>query len=340
MRESIDLPVLPARKTREEGGSDIPVVVITGATSGVGRAAALLLAKEGYRVVLAGRREEALDEVGTACEAFGARVLLVPTDTRDAASMQSLAAAARAWSGRLDVWINNAGVLAAGAFEETPIEVHTETIRTNLIGYIHGAHAALPYFKEQGHGILINNISVGGWFPTPYAVGYSASKFGLRGYSEALKGELRNWPGIHVCDLYPAFLDTPGIQHAANFTGKVLRPAPPVYDPQLVARAMLKLIRQPRSVQAVTLFSRVLQAAHALFPRLSRNLTGAAIERYLEAAEPIDPTSGNVLDSTAYGTSIHGGWTGAAARRKQLTGGTLALLAVGVVGALLLTRRE
>ena len=84
------------------------------------------------------------------------------------------------------------------------------------MGYMHGAHAVLPYFKDQGYGVLINNISVGGYTPAPYAAGYTASKFGLRGFSQSLKGELYNWPHIHVCDLFPAFLDTPGIQHAGK----------------------------------------------------------------------------------------------------------------------------
>ncbi len=119
--------------------------------------------------------------------------------------LSTLAATAKAWGGNIDVWVNNAGLLAAGAFDETPIAVHKKIIETNLTGYINGAHAALSYFKKQGFGILINNISVGGWFPTPYAAAYSASKFGLYGFSQALKGELYRWPHIHICDVFPAF---------------------------------------------------------------------------------------------------------------------------------------
>jgi short-subunit dehydrogenase len=208
--------------------------------SGAGKAAAVEFARHGAKLVLAARNEEALQELVADCRASGALAIAVKTDVTDADAVKELAAAANEFGGSIDVWINNAGVLAAGGFEETPVEIHDQVIRTNLMGYLHGAHAVVPYFKRQQYGILINNISVGGWIPVPYGVGYSASKFGLRGFSEALSAELHAYRNIHVCDLFPAFLDSPGIQHAANYTGRVLRPAPPVYNPQRLARAMVK----------------------------------------------------------------------------------------------------
>ncbi|HEX8316343.1 MAG TPA: SDR family oxidoreductase, partial [Flavisolibacter sp.] len=257
------------------------VVVITGASSGAGRAAALKFAGTGARVVLAARREDVLKDVADECRALGGDTLVVTTDVTDAGQMNTLAAMAQHWGGKIDVWINNAGVLAAGAFDETPISIQEKVIQTNLLGYIHGAHAVLPHFKAQGYGTLINNISVGGWFPTPYAAAYSASKFGLRGFGEALQGELHHYPNIHVCNLYPAFLDTPGIQHAANFTGRVLRPAPPFYNPQLIAEAMVKLVAKPKNTLAISSASTFLRVAHALFPGLSRRITANVIELYL-----------------------------------------------------------
>ncbi len=163
------------------------IVVIAGASSGAGRASAIELAGHGAQLVLAARREEALEEVAKECNELGGTAIVVATDTRDAEGMQALAKAAYNFgNGVIHVWINNAGVLAAGALEEIPIAVNEAVIDTNLLGYIHGAHAVLPYFKKQGHGILINNISVGGWFPTPYMAAYCASKFGLRGFFESL----------------------------------------------------------------------------------------------------------------------------------------------------------
>jgi short-subunit dehydrogenase len=232
----------------------------------------------------------------------------VQTDVRSVQAVQSLAEKAVEFGGRIDVWINNAGVLAAGALEEVPAEVNEEVIKTNLLGYIHGAQVVLPYFKQQQHGILINNISVGGWFPVPYGIAYTASKFGLRGFSEALRGELTEYPGIHVCDLYPGFLDTPGIQHAANYTGKVLKPAPPVYNPQKVARAVVSLIRSPQPKQTIGAAATFLKIGYHFFPALSRSITASVIRFYLKRADELPATSGNILHPVDYGTSVEGGW--------------------------------
>jgi short-subunit dehydrogenase len=308
------------------------VIVITGASSGVGRAMALELASHGARLVLAARREEALKEVVAECEDLGGKALAVVTDVRYADMMQELARAAYRFGGVIDVWVNNAGVLAAGELEQTPAEVQQEVIKTNLLGYMHGAYAVLPYFKEQGYGLLVNNISVGGWFPTPYATAYSASKFGLRGFSESLKGELNDYPHIHVCDLYPGFLDTPGLQHAANFTGHELKPAPPVYDPRKVARAVVSIVRHPRPSATIGAAALFLKLAHTFFPVISRNITAGVIRGYLKKADITEYSSGNVLQPVEYGSGIDGGWRNTPARPPVKLAGVLMLgLAIGVL---------
>jgi len=304
-------------------------VVITGASSGVGRATAIEFARHGSKVVLAARNMEALDEVELICREMGALALAVKTDVTDAAAMKELAATAVEFGGSIDVWVNNAGVLAAGEFTETPIEIHDQVIKVNLMGYLHGAHAVLPYFKEQRYGVLINNISVGGWFPVPYGVGYSASKFGLRGYSEALRGELSSYDNIHICDLFPAFLDTPGIQHAANYSGKFLRPAPPVYNPQEVARAIVSAAQRPKESVVIGSVAQLLRFAHFVLPGVSRNVTAKVVNAYLEKAEATPETSGNLFSPAKYGTSIYGGWNKSsdqASRKKNM------ITAVAVAG--------
>jgi short-subunit dehydrogenase len=307
-------------------------VVITGASSGAGRAAALEFATQGVYLVLAARNKKALEEVASACRELGAEALVVPTDVTQNGAMIHLANTARDWKGTLDVWINNAGVLAAGPFEETPMVVHQRAIETNLVGYMNGAHAALPIFKIQGFGTIINNISIGGFMPVPYGAGYSASKIGMRGFSEALKGELSAWPNIHICDLFPAFLDTPGVSHAANYTGKKLLPAPPVYDPVRVAQAMVKLAADPRSTVYVGTASYLLKIGRALFPELLTKITGAVIRRYLNHSARIAKTDGNLFTTVDYGMSTHGGFGlpgRPKAHRKYIAGALVAGVAIG-----------
>ncbi len=283
-------------------------VVITGASSGAGKAAAIEFACLHANLVLASRNEYALNEVAGECRELGAEVLVVPTDVTDAKAMIGLANAANDWKNRLDIWINNAGILAAGEFEKTPMEVHEQVIHTNLLGYMNGAHAVIPIFKAQAYGTIINNISIGGYLPVPYGAGYTASKFGLRGFTESLKGELSAWPDIHVCDLYPPFLDTPGIQHAGNYTGKSLKPAPPVINPRRVALAMVKLARHPRSNSYVNGTSTLFKLSHALFPELTTKLTGFVMRRYFKVAPSLPLTDGNVFNTVDYGMSTSGGW--------------------------------
>jgi short-subunit dehydrogenase len=308
------------------------IIVITGASSGAGRAVAIEFAQYQAYIVLAARNEAALEEVANECREIGAEVLIIPTDTSDSKAMITLANAANDWYGRIDVWINNAGVLATGNFDTTPMAVHEQIIKTNLLGYMNGAHAVLPFFKAQQKGILINNISIGGFLPVPYGAGYTASKFGLRGWSEALKGELATWPEIYVCDLFPAFLDTPGISHAGNYTGKVLKPAPPVYDPVRVAQAMVKVAANPRSNTYIGSVSLLLKLSHAVFPELTTRITSLVMRRYFKAADPIALSDGNVFTTVDYGMTTHGGFGlpgEPKAHRKYITAALVASLALG-----------
>lgn len=315
-------------------------VVITGASSGAGRAMALEFALHKARLVLTARNESALLELADECRALGSMVLIVVADVSDPKAVIGLANDAFIFGGKIDVWINNAGVLTAGEFDKVPMEVHTQVIQTNLLGFLSGAHAVLPYFMKQRKGILINNISIGGFLPVPLGTSYTASKFGLRGFSEALKAELRDWKEIHVCDLFPAFLDTPGIQHAANYTGKVLRPAPPVYDPIRLAQAAVSLALNPRSSVMVGSVSTLLRLAHSLMPKLTAGVTAKVIRTYLRTADSTELTSGNIFSPLPFGTSAHGGWGVAGKPRAHRKYILAAAVLVGVLSAGLVSARR
>ena len=283
------------------------VVVLTGASSGIGRATAFALAEEGATLVLAARDRAALEAVAEACERLGADTLVVPTDVVDAAAMRALADAALERFGTIDVWINNAGVGVVGRFDEIPIAVHRRVVETNLMGEMNGAHAVLPHFRQQQRGTLINMVSIGAWAPTPYATAYAASKFALRGFSESLRAEQADLPDVHVCEVYPSFVDTPGFHNGGNYTGRKLKPPPPLLDPQQVAQAVVSLVKRPRATVTVGSVAWPSRVVHALAPGLMGRVAKRLFDTALGQADPAPNTSGNLFDPSRR-HAVNGGY--------------------------------
>lgn len=317
MTASKYLPAAPLNKK---------TVVITGATSGIGRATALEFARYGAKVVLAARQKEALDEMVDLCDRLGGKAIAVVTDVTDAESVARLAKDACIFGGSLDVWVNVAGLGALGEFTTIPIEVHNQIIKTNLLGYINGAHAAVTHFKKQKRGVLINLNSVGGYVAFPYSVSYTASKFGLRGYSEALRAELSDCPGIHICDVFPGFVDTPGPSHAANYTGKVLKPAPPVVPTYRVAHTVVMLAQNPKNSVMLGSSAYLARFSQWLSPTLTRLATTKFIKMYMKNAEPAPVTNGSIFKPTRQDNKISGGYTSKKVSNKKVA------RAAGIVG--------
>ena len=163
------------------------VALVTGAGSGIGKAAALALAKEGYAVVLAGRRQGALDVVAAEAKKLGASALAVPTDVRDPASIKALFAKAKAEFGRLDVLFNNAGVGAPPVpFEELPVEQWKAVVDTNLTAVFLCTQEAFKIMKEQKPrgGRIINNGSISAYAPRPRSAAYTSTKHAVTGLTK------------------------------------------------------------------------------------------------------------------------------------------------------------
>jgi short-subunit dehydrogenase len=306
-------------------------VVITGASSGVGRATAHAFARRGANLALTARAGGPLENAAAECEALGGRVIAFSADVTSPDAMRRLADVAVGGLGGLDVWVNNARLGVVGRFHEVPIEAHRRVIKTNLLGYLHGAHAALRHFIDQEQGVLINNVSIGGFIPTPYTAAYAASKFGVRAFSNSRRQEVRDWPDIHVCAVYPFFMDTPGVQHGANYTGRALQPAPPVYAPEKTAEAIVSLVERPRREVVVGTMARLAKLEYQLAPRLVEWGLARFMEAYLRQAEPSPITAGNLYEPMPEQAGVRGGWRWSLPRRSA--GAAVALGFIGAVAA-------
>lgn len=283
------------------------VVVITGASSGIGRAAALLFADEGAKLVLAARGQERLDFVAAQCQERGAQAIVVPTDVGSEEEVEALAQAAEDEFGRIDTWVNNAGVMAYGSFEEIPPDVFEKIIRTNLMGQVHGSRAALVRFRRQGEGVLINMSSVWGRIPSPFVSPYVVSKHAVRAFSECLRAELVDEPMIEVATIVPQAVDTPIFEHSGNYTGKQLRPVPPIFKPSAIAEGILKCARDPKLEVNYGKAGRALEMLYAFSPPLYRWIAPGLFIGGTFSGQPRAPHSGSVMEPVA-DVRIAGGW--------------------------------
>ncbi|QDP86303.1 SDR family oxidoreductase [Chryseobacterium sp. SNU WT5] len=311
-------------------------VVITGGTSGVGRAAAEAFALEGCNIVVAARGKEGLDKTVSLCHDLGVIALGVQTDVSDIEQVKHLAEQALQFNGRIDIWINNAGVMASGKFEDIPAETMDQVVKTNLLGYLHGAHTAIPIFKKQQGGILINNVSIGGWMPAPYSTAYSSTKFGIRGMVEGLQGELSNEPNIHVVGLYPAIQRSTGNLHSAKYSGLDFKIPPFSVDPRALAAHMVKAAKNPKKSIITDGYAKVMKTMYGLFPNTIIN-TASAVLRMAMKRNADTNTDGNVLHASKDPMRIYGELALPIPSKKTKT---VMMMVAGIAVGFLLTKSK
>jgi NAD(P)-dependent dehydrogenase (short-subunit alcohol dehydrogenase family) len=298
------------------------VVVITGASSGLGRATAVQFAARGSHLVLAARREEALAETARLCRAAGGRVSTRSTDVTREQDVRALCDFALEQGGSIDVWVNNAGVTFFSPLEQGPFEEHRRVIETNLYGSIFGARAVVPVFRRQKRGILINVGSVLSKVGQPFVPSYVISKFALRGMSEALRVELADELDIHVCSVLPYAIDTEHFESAANDLGLEAHAMPPMQSPEKVAAAIVDLAVRPRREVHLPRYAPLGLALHFMFPRATERLLLEVLGKWHLGGAPEPRTTGNLYAPTHADGAVHG------ARQPQLTTFALMLYAL------------
>jgi short-subunit dehydrogenase len=244
------------------------VVVLTGASSGIGRETAYHFARHGAALVLAARKEPALHEVVEDVASRGGRAIAVPTDVADPAQVAALAERAAEHFGRIDTWVNAAGVGVYGAVEQHTPEEMRRIVEVDLLGTMYGSRAALPHLRRAG-GALINVSSVTGKVAVPLQSAYSAAKHGIVGFDNALRMELeRVGAPVSVTTILPYGITTPFFNHARSKLGVLPRPTPPAYRPEAVAEAIVWAAEHPAREIVVGGAAKAIILLERLSPRL------------------------------------------------------------------------
>jgi short-subunit dehydrogenase len=244
------------------------VVLITGASSGFGEEAALLFAKEGCKVVLAARRIDRLQNLAAKIQNLGGEAIAIPVDIVDSLEVDNMVRTTIDLYGHIDILFNNAGIGRVDWFENHSLERDINTlVQVNLTALMQVTHVVLPYMLARGEGHIINMVSVAGLIALPLITSYSASKYGARAFTDALRREVAPF-GIKVSGIYPGPAATEFGQHVGK--NEAYRSVRSVIKMRLtseyVARRVLDVAKRPRRSLIIPWWYRILATFDMLFP--------------------------------------------------------------------------
>ena len=306
-------------KTRRPKPLNEQVIVITGASSGIGLATARLAARRGARVVMAARNEQDLQAAAAEICANGGRARAVVADVSDEAAVARLGEAALLEYGTVDTWVNNAGLSIYGKLTEVPLADKRKLFDINFWGVVHGCRTAVRLMKHRG-GVLINIGSEVSDLAIPLQGIYSASKHAVKGYTDALRMELEHDRiPIAVTLVKPSAINTPYPEHARNYLedGVPALP-PPVYSPEVVAEAILRCAERPVRDIIVGGAGRMQVALGTIAPRLADVYMERVMFNQQKSYDRTQPREGN-LDRPQRDGRAHGAYRGHVMRSSLYT---------------------
>jgi NAD(P)-dependent dehydrogenase (short-subunit alcohol dehydrogenase family) len=284
-------------------------VLVTGASSGIGRATARQFGERGAAVVLVARGRSALEDAADEVRAAGAAEAAVcPADVTDEDAVRAVVESTVDRFGRLDAVVHAAQVMAYGRIEDVPAKVYEAVVDTALHGTANVARAVLPVFRRQEAGSLVVVNSLLGSIAAPQMGSYIAAKWGQLGLLRVLQQEVRNAPGVSVSAVAPGGVNTPIYVQGASYMGSTGRPPPPVYSPERVAQKVVGAVDRPRRLVQAGLLNPLATAAFRLLPGLYDVLAGPLLDVAAVARNSVRPTVGNVFESKPEGNATHGHW--------------------------------
>ncbi|GAB3675103.1 SDR family oxidoreductase [Halopiger thermotolerans] len=287
------------------------VIVVTGASSGIGLTTARMAADRGARVVLAARSEDALREATDEIRAAGGDAEYVVADVRDRDDVREIAHVAEATYGGFDTWINGAGVSIYGKLEDVPVEDMRDQFDVNVWGLLYGSLAAVDHFEDAGGGRLINIGSIASDRAVLLQGSYSASKHAVKGFTDALRMELEaEGAPVSVTLVKPSAIDTPLAEHAKNHMDAAATLPPPVYAPETVARTILHAAAAPDPEREITVGGGGKNMT--ALGRVAGGLMDAIMEAFFVDLQRKDapPTDANALDEPTGDLEQRGGYEG------------------------------
>lgn len=298
------------------------VVLVTGATSGIGRAAAHRLAGEGARLVLAARSPATLAQARQECLDRGAAdVLAVPTDVRLRPQVEELFDAARRRFGAVEGVVHAAAVVGYGRFTEVPPEVFDRVVEVDVLGTANVARCALLAFEREGRGSLVVLGSVMGKMAAPLMSSYTCGKWAVAGLVRTLQLETRSRRGIDVSLVSPGSVNTPIYELSGSYTGHPGKPPLPVSSAEAAAGVVVDALRRPRRDADVGPANNLLVWGFRLLPGVFDALVGPLMGQLAQGRAAIPPHPGNIVEPTPERERLAGPWRWWGGRRAGGEGG-------------------